>query len=131
MTDTTPRTELTEAEMVAEIARFGFDRPEIDTAGVRLATLMLLGHLASQDRSAAASAVLRSSADWAAIRDIYVLDASGWDRSTPAAFDVSWGKPITETEFDARAARSHTRARPDTDLSHHATGWRITKRVPR
>ena len=100
MTEVLPLTE----QQAIRVAAFGIDKPEPLTPVYDFT---------------------KTSAEWAAVKGIYVLDASGWDRSTPAAFDASWGRQITESDFDARAASSHTRARPDTDLSAHAGTWRI------
>jgi hypothetical protein len=126
MSTTPAATPLSEAEY-AEVARFGLDKPEpLDTLNAHMI------RFAESVKRAMQSAVVehqrllqpptRTSPDWAERKGIYVLDASGWDRSTPAAFDASWGKKITETDFDHRAGRSLTAPRADVDLTAHAPG---------
>lgn len=124
MTEALPLT----AQEQATVERFGLDKPEPLTKHQFRRIVLVANRLADAFSKIPQTPVYdftKTSAEWAAAKGIYVLDASGWDRTTPAAFDASWGRQITESDFDARAARSHTRLRTETDLSAHAGTWRI------
>ena len=49
----------------------------------------------------------KSSAEWARLSGITILDPDGWDRS--GDFEADWNKPITLNEFWAKACQSTTR----------------------
>jgi hypothetical protein len=49
---------------------------------------------------------LKTSAEWCNIKGIIVIDADGWDRSSPEAYERSQNEKITEVEFNKRVSIS-------------------------
>ncbi len=48
----------------------------------------------------------RTPLSWSIRKGVVILDPDGWDRTN---LDEDWWRPITEEDFDRRAARSTTR----------------------
>lgn len=83
---------------------------------LKLAAYMMLGAIIGKPEAAEPVKETQTSATWAARHDLYILDADGWDRRSPADFDRSWNARITEAEFLRRAAMSTTAKRSDLNL---------------
>jgi hypothetical protein len=78
------------------VERFGLARPVAPVPGQN-------GHGGTEGPKAVETA---TAAEWATRKGIIVANASGWNTSTPNAFDADWNRQITEAEFDKRAKAS-------------------------